>query len=107
MFLEEEVYELLNWGFGFGIGLQLILFMGIWFRYRYDTRSFINFIIYIILFSVAGYKLLLSINTIEAQIGFGSEEASFNIGVAGVFWILSVLFLLMGVYRLVKSKRNI
>ncbi|WP_010095299.1 hypothetical protein [Ornithinibacillus scapharcae] len=107
MFLEEEVYEMLNWGFGFGIGLQLILFIGIWIRYKYDTRSFINFIVYILLFSVAGYNLLLSINTIEAQTGFGSEEASFNMGVAGVFWILSALFLLMGVNRLVKSKRNI
>lgn len=106
MFLEEEVYGMLNWGFGFVIGLQLLLFIGLWFRYRFDRKSFLYLITYLILLSFAGYNLLKSINTFELQTGNGSEEASFHIATAGILWIISVLFLCVSIFRLVKSNKD-
>ncbi|WP_338452490.1 hypothetical protein R4Z09_11760 [Niallia oryzisoli] len=105
MFLEEEVYGMLNWGFGSVMLVQLLFVIRLWMRQKFDTGSFIYVLIHIILFSFAGYNLLIAINTFDYETGMDSEEASVSIAIAGILWALSVFFLLKGGSRLVKTKK--
>lgn len=104
MFLEQEVYELLSWGFSSVMVTQFIFVVGLWMSRKFDIRSFVYLISYLILFSFGGYNLLVSINTMEHHTSMDSENASINVGLAGLFWAFSILFLLLAIYRLVKAK---
>ncbi|GIP34947.1 hypothetical protein J2TS4_41570 [Paenibacillus sp. J2TS4] len=99
MLLKEEVYKMLNWGFGSVMATQFIFVIGLWLNHKFDARSFVYIIIYLALFTFAGYSLLMAINTT------GSEEASFNLTIAGILWVLSVLFLLLSIFRLVRIRK--
>ncbi|MCC3356025.1 hypothetical protein [Bacillus sp. REN16] len=103
MFLEAEVYPMLYWGFWSVMATQFIFLLGVWISKRFDFRSFTYLLIYIVLFGLAGENLLTSINTYGHETSMASEEASFHMGVAGVTWAVSVLFLLLGIYRLTKK----
>lgn len=105
MFLEEEVYGMLSWGFGIVMLIQLLFIIHLWMTHKFDTSSFVYILVHITLFSFAGYHLLVAINTFEYETGMGSEEASLSIAIAGILWAASSIFLLKGVSRLVKVKR--
>ncbi|KOP82436.1 hypothetical protein ACFFHH_21555 [Cytobacillus solani] len=105
MFLEEEIYGMLNWGFGIVMATQLIFFVVLWMNRKFDILSFVYLKIYLVLFTFAGYNLLISINTFEYPTGMGSEKASFNIAIAGILWTFSILFLLLSIFRLVRTRK--
>lgn len=105
MFLEEEVYGMLNSGFCIVMLVQFVFVAFLWKFKGLNSRSFVYFCVHIILFSLAGYNLLIAINTFENSAGMGSEEASLRMAVAGLLWLSSVTFLLMSLYRL--NSRNV
>ncbi|MEH7383584.1 hypothetical protein V7138_24205 [Bacillus sp. JJ1533] len=104
MFLEAEVYTMLFWGFWSVTFTQFIFLLGFWISRKFDVRSFIYLLIYQVLFCLAGYNLLKAINTNSPETSMASEEASFYIGFAGIAWAISILFLLLGIYRLVRKR---
>lgn len=104
MFLEEEVYRMLNWGFAIVIVVEFFFVIRLWISRKFDKGSFMFILTHIIFFFFAGYNLLIAINTLENEAGMGSEIASFRMGIAGVLWALSVLFLLISLVRLTKAK---
>lgn len=103
MHLEEEVPGMLTFGFygvtAAAIGL-LILFM-----VRYKSVKVLPFILFLILFLPAGYYLLEAINVVRSGVppAMQSEEASLNIGLAGVFWAIAMAVFLFGAYRSVRT----
>lgn len=104
MYLEAEVYGLLNWGFIIVMGIQLISLISLWYKDKFNKEAFGWLISYIIFFSLAGYKLLEAINTFEHNNPMGSENASLSIGTSGVLWVISVACLLIGLSRLLGNK---
>ncbi|MEH7225283.1 hypothetical protein V7112_15850 [Bacillus sp. JJ1566] len=104
MFLEAEVYPMLLWGFWSVMATQVIFLLCLWISRRFDVRSFVYFLIYLVLFCLAGENLLTSINTYSNGTSMAAEEASFHMGFAGIAWAVSVLFLLLGINRLVRKK---
>lgn len=100
MYLEAEVYGLLNWGFAIVMGVQLLSFIILGFKQKFSKQAFSWFMGYIIFFSFAGYKLLEAMNTYELNSTMGSENASLSIGFSGVLWVASVVCLLVGISRL-------
>ncbi|TCJ01976.1 hypothetical protein [Cytobacillus praedii] len=95
---------MLNWGFGIVMAIQFIFLVVLWTNRKFDVRSFVYLLIYLVLFAFAGYHLLISMNTFEYPTGMGSEKASFNIAIAGILWTLSILFLLLSIFRLVRTR---
>jgi hypothetical protein len=104
MYLEAEVYGMLNWGFAIVMGIELISFIVLWHKHKFSKEAFCWFIGHIAFFSFAGYKLLEAINTFEHNDSMGSEKASLSIGISGVLWAISVACLLIGIARLISSK---
>jgi hypothetical protein len=96
MYLEAEVYGMLNWGFAIVIGIEHVVLIVLWFHYKFSRKAFSWFIGHVVFFALAGYKLLEAINTFEHQHLMGSENASLSIGVSGVLWTISVACLLIG-----------
>jgi hypothetical protein len=79
MYLEAEVYGMLNWGFAIVMGIELISFIALWLKYKFSKEAFGWFIGHVVFFSFAGYKLLEAINTFEHHDFMGSENASLSI----------------------------
>ncbi|WP_163152612.1 hypothetical protein [Anoxybacillus sp. MB8] len=104
MYLEAEVYGMVNWGFAIVMGIELISFIVLWLKHKFSKEAFCWFIGHIIFFSFAGYKLLEAINTFEHNDFMGSEKASLSIGISGILWAISVVCLLIGIARLISSK---
>ncbi|KJS22218.1 MAG: hypothetical protein VR72_06735 [Clostridiaceae bacterium BRH_c20a] len=104
MYLEAEVYGMLNWGFIIVMAIQLISLIALWYEHKFNKEAFRWFLAYIVFFSFAGYKILEAINTFERNNPMGSENASLSIGTSGVLWVISVVCLLLGISRLVSNK---
>jgi RsiW-degrading membrane proteinase PrsW (M82 family) len=104
MYLEAEVYEMLNWGFAIVMGIELVVLIVLWFHYKFSRKAFSWFIGHMVFFAFAGYKLLEAINTFEHQHPMGSENASLSIGISGVLWAISVACLLIGLSRLLSHQ---
>jgi len=104
VYLEAEVYGILNWGFAAVMGIELISLIVIWLHHKFSKEAFGWFIGHIFFFAFAGYKLIEAINTLERNNPMGSENASLSIGTSGVLWTISVACLLIGLKRLVSSK---
>jgi len=104
VYLEEEVYEMLNWGFSIVVGIEFIFIFYLWLKFKYLKGAFIWLFAHIAFFTFAGYKLLVAINSFEHQNPMASEDASFSMGISGTLWILSVACLLIALGKLVQVK---
>ncbi|WP_449536476.1 hypothetical protein [Ferdinandcohnia sp. Marseille-Q9671] len=103
MFLEAEVYPILHWGFWGVLSTQFIFVITLWYVRRFDVRSFVYLLIYLILFGVAGNNLLTSLSIHGNETSMASEEASVHMAIAGFVWVISVFFLLSAIFRLVRK----
>ena len=104
--LEQEVPVMLQVGF---YGIMLISFVTILFlQKRYKNIKLTSFLVFLGLFTFAGYNLLRAINVGRRGVPdvMQSEEASMSIGVAGVFWAISMLVLINGIYKLLKGSKE-
>lgn len=104
MYLEAEVYGLLNWGFIIVMLLELLSIIGLWLKHKFSKEAFSWFVGHIIIFAFAGYKLLEAINITEHNNFMGSENASLSIGFSGVLWAISIVCLIIGISRLLSFK---
>lgn len=107
MYLEAEVYGLLNWGFIVVMLLELISIVGLWLKHKFSKEAFIWFVGHIIFFAFAGYKLLEAINITEHKNFMGSENSSLSIGFSGVLWAISTVCLMIGLSRLLSFKTQV
>lgn len=105
MYLEAEVYGMLNWGFIIVMLIELFSIIGLWAEHKFSKEAFSWFVGHIIFFAFAGYKLLEAINTTEHNNSMGSENASLSIGFSGVLWAISVACLIIGLSRLLSHKK--
>ena len=94
MYLEAEVYGLLNWSFAIVMVIQLLFLIALKYEYKFCIQAFRWFIGYIVFFGFAGYKLLEAINTFEHNNSMGSENASLSMGTSGVLNIGKLPFLI-------------
>jgi len=100
--LEQEVPVMLQVGF---YGIVFIFFLSILIlQRRYKDVKLTSFLVFIGLFTFAGFNLLRAINIGRRDVPdvMQSEEASMSIGVAGVFWAISMFFLINGIYQFIK-----
>ncbi|WP_053366449.1 hypothetical protein [Bacillus sp. FJAT-27245] len=100
--LEQEVPGMLTIGF-YGV-MAVTLFLLVFFMIRYKSAKMIPFIVFLIFFLSAGYFLLEAINVVRSGVPetMQSEEASLNIGLAGVFWAFAMAVFLFGVFKAVR-----
>lgn len=105
MFLEQEVYPLLKWGFLSVVATQLIFVIGLWINQKFDKLSFLYILTHISLLAASGFYLYKAMTTFEVQASMRSEEASISMVMAGLLWALSVLFLILAILRLVRESR--
>lgn len=106
MYLEEEVYGMLNWGFAIVMGIQLIWVVSLKIQHKFKNEVFGWLLAYLVFFALAGYKLLEAINTFEMKHPSGSENASMSIGMSGILWASSVYCLLFGLSRLLSNRKG-
>ncbi|HBZ80244.1 MULTISPECIES: hypothetical protein [Brevibacillus] len=106
MYLEEEVYGMLNWGFAIVMGIQLIWLVSLKIQHKFNKEVFGWLLAYIVFFALAGYKLLEAINTFEMKHPMGSENASASIGMSGILWTASVFCLFFGLSRLLSNRKG-
>ncbi|WP_409276079.1 hypothetical protein V1499_10800 [Neobacillus sp. SCS-31] len=101
--LEQEVPGILAISFYGVMAISILLLVLVMIRYK--SAEMIPFIIFLILLLPAGYYLLEAINVVRSDVpeAMQSEEASLNIGLAGVFWAIAMVVFLFGVYRAVRS----
>ncbi len=96
---------MLIWGFGSVMATQFSFLIGLWLNRKFNLRAFIYLVTYLVLFGFAGYSLFKAIDASKYHPSMISENASFYMGQGGILWAFSVLFLLLGIQRLVKAKK--
>lgn len=104
--LEEEVHSLLQVGF---YGIMFISLVGVMFLImKYKNYKLIVFLVFLILFTCAGYNLLSAINVGRSGVPvvMQSEEASMSIGIAGILWAISMFFFIFGLFSLVNERNG-
>ncbi|MGG1659338.1 hypothetical protein [Brevibacillus sp. NRS-1366] len=106
MYLEEEAYGMLNWGFAVVMVIQLIWVVSLKIQYKFNNEVFGWLLAYLVSFALAGYKLLEAINTFEMKHPMGSENASASIGMSGILWSFSVFCMLFGLSRLLSNRKG-
>ncbi|WP_059170395.1 hypothetical protein [Bacillus sp. FJAT-27445] len=105
MHLEEGVPAMLATGFYgiMAIAICLLAFLMI----RYKAAKMVPFFIFLILFLSAGHYLLKAINVVRSDVPLAmqSEEASLNMGLAGVFWAFAMAAFLFGAGRSLRHSK--
>lgn len=104
---EAETTTLLTWGFFIVIGLGVLLLIGLWFKKKRKVSPFFVFACAHLLFTTLGFFQFLRLMEPKPDVlsVMLSETNSLMIGMAGVWWGLSMLCLYFGIYHLVKSKK--
>ena len=100
--LEREVMGLLIGGFVIVMGIVIITTLLLWFKNKHKSYVYTWILLHLLLFSVAVYFLLEAISFNNNHL-MASEEISLRIGIAGVIWAISMLCLLIGVYKFSKN----
>lgn len=106
VYLEAEVYGLLNRGFIIVMLVELASIIGLWLKYKVSNEAFSWLVGHMFFFALAGYKLLEAINITEHNNSMGSENASLSIGFSGVLWAISIVCLIIGLSRLLSFKTS-
>ena len=105
--LEQEVPNLLTTGF---IAIILILTIStivLWIRNKGNSTAYIMVSMHLLLLSSAFYFFMNAI-TLELDYNhpMASEENSLQIGIASVFWTLSMLSLLVALFKFSNISRK-
>ncbi|MFZ3580263.1 hypothetical protein [Virgibacillus sp. DJP39] len=104
--LEQEFIGLLTGGFFIVIGLVMIVTVLLWTKNKNYSSGYVWILLHLILFSVAAYFFLEAISS-DYSHPMASEENSFQLGLAGVVWALSMSCLVIGLVRFSKDVSNI
>jgi hypothetical protein len=96
--LEEEVFGLLIGGFSIVMGIAIITIFLLWFRNKNNSSAYMWTLLHLLFFSVAIFFSLKAISSNHNH-PMASEEISLQLGVSGVVWALSMVFLVIGIFK--------
>lgn len=101
--LEQEVTVMIQVGF---YVMMLTTVASIFYLQKRYKVKLTSFLVFAGLFTFAGFHLLRAINVGRKDVPdfMQSEDASLSIGVAGVFWAMSMIVLINGIYRLIETR---
>ncbi|MFG6116156.1 hypothetical protein ACGTN9_13325 [Halobacillus sp. MO56] len=102
--LEQEVMGMLIGGYATVMGGAMLFTFFLWIKKKNQGLGYGLMLVHMLLFSVALYFVIKAIS-FDYNHPMASEEISLQIGIAGVVWAVSMLFLVSGIYHLSKTKK--
>ena len=103
--LEQEVPNILTIGFITIILIFTISTIALWIRNKENSTAYSMVALHLLLLSTAFYFFMNAITLdLDYNHPMASEENSLQIGIAGVFWVLSMLSLLIAIFKF--SRKN-
>ena len=105
--LEQEVSNLLIVGFIFIVLVIGISTITLWIKNKRNSAAYLFILVHLGLLSTA---FIFFMNAITLELDFNhpmaSEERSLQIGVAGLFWALSMISLLVSIFKFTNLTRE-
>ena len=107
MTLEQDVPNLLIIGFISIILIITISTITLWIRNKENSAAYSMVSLHLLLLSIAFY-FFMNVITLELDDNhpMASEENSLQIGIAGVFWALSMLSLLVAIFKFSRKNKS-
>lgn len=103
MQMEAEVLAIMILGFAGVVLISIGVIIGLWIKTKNKAYSwFLVQVVFLIIAFINFTGLLIRGSGIPKAML--SEENSLSLGIAGVLWALSMLFMLIGIYRLGRTK---
>ena len=105
MQMEAETLSMLTWGFFVTIAISLGIIIKLWFISK--SKAFIWFIAQLVflVFVFFRFSYLIRIKPEIPEVMM-SEENSLSIGIIGVFWAISMLSMLIGIWQVNKKNKK-
>jgi uncharacterized membrane protein len=102
--MEQETMGLLIGGFSFIIGVTFIIVLLLFFsKKRKPFRiAYTLIIVFLLFFSLAASQAIKAIS-FDINHPMASEEISLHLGISGVLWSISMLFLVLGLIKFSKT----
>jgi hypothetical protein len=100
--LEEGVVGWLIGGFSIVMGLVLLTLLLLWSKNRKNRSAYAWIVLHLLFFSLAIYFSLKAIS-FDYQHVMASEENSSQMGIAEIIWALSMVCLVIGIFKFSNS----
>ena len=104
--MEQETISMLISGFSIVMGITVIITIFLWMKNKRQSGAYIWLFLHFSLFSVAVYFSLQAIS-FDYHHPMASEEISLRLGGTGIFWALSMISLLLGIFNFSKSIKKV
>lgn len=102
--LEQEVLGLLIGGYATVMGGAMLFTLFLWIKKKDQGLGYGFTLLHMLLFSVALYFVIQAMS-FDYHHPMASEEISLQIGLAGIVWAVSMLFLVIGIYHFSKTRK--
>ena len=103
--MEAEVIPMLIGGFSLITGLITICIFVLWKRNR--DLSYLWFIGQVLFLSIGFHYVLEVLGQTAITDSMASEDVSLSIGLAAVFWALSMVCMIIGIWQISNNKRKL
>ncbi|MFS0673560.1 hypothetical protein [Ornithinibacillus sp. 179-J 7C1 HS] len=103
--LEEGVMGLLIGGFTIVMGITLVVTVMLWIKNKNNSSGYIWTLLHLLTFSIAIY-LALKVIGFDYNHPMAPENISFQIGISGLVWALSMLCLVIALFSFSKSRKS-
>ncbi|MBO1511065.1 hypothetical protein [Metabacillus bambusae] len=103
--LEQEVIGLLIGGFSIVMGITILIASFLWLKNKNNSSAYVWTLLHMLFVSVAIYFFIKAIS-VDFNHPMASEEISLQIGISGVVWALSMICLLIGLFKFSKTSKN-
>lgn len=100
---EAEVPLFLLVGFTAVAILSFVALFVLFIRYR--NLNLLFFLVQL-LFLILAFRYLFGLITVADNHPMLTEECSLRVGLAGICWAFSMLFMFIGIYRITRKKEN-
>jgi uncharacterized membrane protein len=100
--MEQETMGMLSGGFSIVMGIAVIFTIFLWVKNKKQSIAYSWIFMHFVLFSIAIYLSFQTI-TFDNDHPMAAEEISLRLGLTGVFWFLSVVCLLLGIFKFSKT----
>jgi hypothetical protein len=96
--LEEGVLGLLIGGFSVVMGITILVLMLLWLLKKNNSSAYVWTLLHLLFFSVAVYFFIKAIS-FDYEHVMASEENSLQIAIAGIIWAISMVCLIIGIFK--------
>ncbi|MGP4107894.1 hypothetical protein [Virgibacillus sp. L01] len=103
--LEEGVMGLLIAGFVVVMGITILVTVLLWVKNKNNSMGYISTLLHLLLVSFAVNFALKAI-AFDYNHAMASEEISFQVGIAGVIWALSMICLAIALFSFSKERKE-